>query len=185
GSSGNPSSSCSSGKDDKSQSNSKDDKAGNKSCGKNSDDKGSQDNQGSQGSGSHDSQVSDNSQGSGDQGSQGSGGDGGSHGDHGTDNSGGDSSSLVLSGNNPDPVNFSDDPSNGLSGDGDQLPPGSNDFPLTDPPNGGGPGDTNTTLTDPPTQVPEPFTLSLFAVGLGGAAMLRRRAGAKDNRPVA
>lgn len=58
----------------------------------------------------------------------------------------------------------------------DDLPPvDPNCFPFTegcDTPNGNPP---DTVLTDPPNKVPEPLTLSLFAVGLTGAAVLRRR----------
>jgi len=86
------------------------------------------------------------------------------------------------------PNNLSDDPSNDPSDDskdkpsvnddpsGDDLPPGDpNCFPFADR---CGPQDSNppnTNLTDPPNEVPEPMTLSLFAAGLAGAAALRRR----------
>jgi hypothetical protein len=71
-----------------------------------------------------------------------------------------------------------------VPGINDDPPPGPNDFPFNNLPIGGGTDNGDkpsgdgpiTTLTDEaPTEVPEPFTLSLFAVGLGGAAMLRRR----------
>ena len=109
---------------------------------------------GSQGNGNQDPH--------GDRDSHGSGGDGphdsdvtdnqqdGSHHDHSDDPSG--------KGNDPqsDPITFS------ITDTTDTDPPGDNP-PIT-------------VLTDAPVQVPEPFTLSLFAVGLGGTALLRRRA---------
>jgi hypothetical protein len=83
--------------------------------------------------------------------------------------------------------NHGDNGSHGPDGDGSPAgdndpPPGPNDFPFTTPSFSGGPGDgngghpTNDALTDPPADVPEPLTLSLFAVGLAGAGVLRRRA---------
>ena len=43
----------------------------------------------------------------------------------------------------------------------------------------------NTSLTDPPNEIPEPFTLSLFAVGLTGAAALRRTRRKTNGRSLA
>ena len=89
------------------------------------------------------------------------------------------------------PGDSSNDPSGDPTGDpstnlvnndppGGDLPPGDpNCFPFADrcgPQDGNPP---NTDLTDPPSEVPEPITLSLFAAGLAGAAALRRRAGKK------
>ena len=89
------------------------------------------------------------------------------------------------------PGDSSNDPSGDPTGDpstnlvnndppGENLPPGDpNCFPFADrcgPQDGNPP---NTDLTDPPSEVPEPITLSLFAAGLAGAAALRRRAGKK------
>ena len=125
----------------------------NKNCGKNT---GNQDSQGS------DQNGTGGDQGSGNQDPHGSDGDGshssdvtdnhqdGSHHDHSDDPSG--------KGNDPqtDPITFS------ITDTTDTDPPGDN------PP--------VTVLTDAPVQVPEPITLSLFAVGLGGTALLRRRA---------
>jgi len=89
------------------------------------------------------------------------------------------------------PGDSSNDPSCDPTGDpstnlvnndppGEDLPPGDpNCFPFADrcgPQDGNPP---NTELTDPPSEVPEPITLSLFAAGLAGAAALRRRAGKK------
>jgi len=149
--------SCTSGKDNKSQSDSKGDTSGDsKSCDKNSGDKSSQGagNQNSQESNGHDSR------------------DGDSHGTPGGDAPGGDFTGIDISGS----TSLITD----TSGNGD---PGSNDLPPGNGPTGNGPtgdgptgdGPTNLVLSDTPIQVPEPFTLSLFAVGLGGAAMLRRR----------
>ena len=61
-------------------------------------------------------------------------------------------------------------------GDGDDLPPvDPNCLPFAENcgPHDGNP--PNPVLTEEPNQVPEPLTLSLFAVGLAGAVTLRRR----------
>ena len=134
--------------------------------------------------GDHDGQGSDN-QGSDDHGSQGPDNHNGDHdgkdsGDNGSHDSGGDGPFHIASN---DPTDHSDG-SVDLPGINDDPPPGPNDFPFNDLPIGGGTdngdkpsGDGPITILtgEAPTEVPEPFTLSLFAVGLGGAAMLRRR----------
>jgi len=134
--------------------------------------------------GDHDGQGSDN-QGSDDHGSQGPDNHNGDHdgkdsGDNGLHDSGGDGPFHIASN---DPTDHSDG-SVDLPGINDDPPPGPNDFLFNDLPIGGGTdngdkpsGDGPVTILtgEAPTEVPEPFTLSLFAVGLGGAAMLRRR----------
>jgi hypothetical protein len=104
----------------------------------------------------------------------------------GDDNNPGDKGSHDPDGDGPHQIQIAkgdNDPSDGNGPPtGDNNPPlGPKDFPFNTPPFGDGPGDganpPNDTLTDPPTDVPEPLTLSLFAVGLGGAGMLRRRSG--------
>ncbi|HWU53870.1 MAG TPA: PEP-CTERM sorting domain-containing protein [Rhizomicrobium sp.] len=75
-----------------------------------------------------------------------------------------------------------DTPNNSLNNDppgdddGDLPPVDPNCFPFSENcgSHDGNPPDT--VLIDPPNKVPEPLTLSLFAVGLTGAAALRRRA---------
>jgi len=83
--------------------------------------------------------------------------------------------------------NFSD----GLFGSNNPNLPGGDDlphpncFPFGDvcgPQNDAPP---NTSLTDTPSEIPEPFTLSLFAVGLTGAAALRRSRRKTIGRPLA
>jgi len=138
-----------------------------KNCDKNSGDQDSQgsDQSGSQGNGNQDSQGGNDSHGS----------DGdGSHGSDVTDNH--------QDGSHHD---HSDDPSDGPSGKGNDPQSGPITFTVTDTTDTDPPGDNPpvTVLTDAPVQVPEPFTLSLFAVGLGGTALLRRRA--KSTRPAA
>jgi len=82
------------------------------------------------------------------------------------------------SSNNPSGDPTGDPSSNLVNNDppGDDLPPvDPNCFPFADrcgPQDGNPP---NTDQTDPPSEVPEPLTLSLFAAGLAGAAALRRR----------
>ena len=83
-----------------------------------------------------------------------------------------------------DAGNGSDGDPSGNGGHHDYDPPsGPNDFPFDSSFDGGSnnnnDGGTPNTLTDPPVQVPEPFTLSLFAAGLAGAAVARRRARSK------
>ena len=85
----------------------------------------------------------------------------------------------------PDPdsrrIPFDDDPENPLA------PPGDGSKPDTGPPPSGNPPDENPLPENPPlsiartTQVPEPLTVSLFAVGLAGSVVLRRPA---KNKPV-
>lgn len=67
------------------------------------------------------------------------------------------------------------DPPPGGGSDGDLPPVDPNCFPFAAScdTHGGNPPDT--VLTDPPSEVPEPLTLSLFAAGLTGVAVLRRR----------
>lgn len=78
----------------------------------------------------------------------------------------GDTSTNLLD-NDPPPGDDTDD----------DLPPvDPNCFPFTEGCDTHGGNPPNTDLTDPPNKVPEPLTLSLFAVGLTGAAALRRRA---------
>jgi len=122
--------------------------------------------------------------------------------DNNDDNNGNSNNSGDNSGNNagyeqltllgdkpPSDDSNDDDPSDGTSGnpptnllnndtppgDDDDLPPVDPDcFPFAescDTHNGNPPTDQ----TDPTHEVPEPLTLSLFAVGLAGAATLRRR----------
>lgn len=87
-----------------------------------------------------------------------------------------DGSPDDTSGNPPNnPINnlVDNDPPSG-DGTDEGLPPiDPNCFVETCDTHGGNP--PNTDLTDPPAEVPEPLTLSLFAVGLTGVAALRRR----------
>jgi hypothetical protein len=113
-----------------------------------------------------------------------------------TNNGGGDGyvQSLVQNGSSGDPNDDSsdkgdthtdlvdNDPPPGDDVNGDLPPVDPNCFPFAedcDTPGGNPPA---TVLTDPPNKVPEPLTLSLFAVGLTGAAALRRRARQKTRR---
>jgi hypothetical protein len=91
------------------------------------------------------------------------------------------------------PQDHSGDPASGDTGpdtplffaptsnpDPDVPPIDFNRPPFTDPPNPGGPPGGDPPLTLPDThKVPEPLTLSLFAMGLAGSAALRRRAKSK------
>jgi hypothetical protein len=104
-----------------------------------------------------------------------------------TGNDAGYEQTLVFNGGKPSD-DSDDDSSDDTSGNSsnnlvspdddtdDDLPPvDPNCFPFTegcDTHNGNPP---ITDLTDPPSEVPEPLTLSLFVVGLTGAAALRRR----------
>ena len=93
-----------------------------------------------------------------------------------TDGTSGDFSSGFFGGAAPN-----DNPNNGPS---DELPD-PNCFPFGDfcsPQNDDPP---NNSLTDTPNEIPEPFTLSLFAVGLTGAAALRRSRRKTTVRPPA
>lgn len=74
-----------------------------------------------------------------------------------------------------------DDPNNP---GGDDLPD-PNCFPFGDFCGSQNDDPPNTSLTDPPNEIPEPFTLSLFAVGLTGAAALRRTRRKTIGRPLA
>jgi hypothetical protein len=109
--------------------------------------------------------------------SSGGGGSGGSGGSSGNGNSSGNPGPA---GTDPDiqPFISVSDPGTG-SGPG-TPPPDFGNSPFTDPPNSDGTpeGDPPTLLTDT-HPVPEPLTVSLFAVGLAGSAAMRRRSKAK------
>lgn len=114
--------------------------------------------------GNNDNNSSDNSNNSGSN----------SHNNSGNNNGGDESGyeQLIINGSNP-PNNFGNDDQDD---DDDDLPPvDPNCFPFTEgcDTHEGNPPITD--LTDPPSEVPEPLTLSLFAVGLTGAAAMRRR----------
>jgi hypothetical protein len=114
--------------------------------------------------------------------------DSSNNGDNGNNDHSGDEAGFPqlsqLDDKNSDPNDDSSDNPPGNTGTNlVSGPPGDEDLPPVDPnclpftegcdTHNGNPPDT--VLTDPPNKVPEPLTLSLFAVGLTGAAVLRRR----------